>query len=154
MSSTPKDIHIFPTLKTAHLVLRKLAPKDVTEVTAMRSDDEVNKFLDRPKSVTMEEAQNFIDKITALVDSGESYYWAITLTEMDILIGTVCLWHLEPEKQRAEIGYELQPAWQGMGLMQEAVKAVMQFAFEELNYKILLACFSSENIKSKKLLER
>lgn len=154
MNLEPRNSNIFPLLKTDNLALRKLVAADAAEIFCLRSDEEVNRFLDRPKSITLDDAKAFIDKITTVVANGESYYWAITLKDINILIGTICLWHVEPEKQRAEIGYELQTAWQGMGLMQEAVKTVMEYAFEVLNLKILIACSSADNEKSRRLLER
>ena len=54
----------------------------------------------------------------------------------------------------AEIGYELHPDHQGKGFMQEAIKAVMDFAYEVLELDCLVALFEPGNSASVKLLER
>jgi ribosomal-protein-alanine N-acetyltransferase len=154
MSTAINNMSVFPLLKTEHLVLRQLAFTDASELVSLRSDEEVNRFLDRPKTVTLDEAEKFIANINAVMAGGEGYYWAITVKDINILIGAICLWHPEADRQRIEIGYELQPAWQGMGLMQEAMQKVMEYTFETLKFKTLIACPAGDNLKSRKLLER
>jgi ribosomal-protein-alanine N-acetyltransferase len=38
-------------------------PEDAQEIFALRSSDEINKYLDRPKANTLDDAQSFITKI-------------------------------------------------------------------------------------------
>ena len=111
----------FPRLTTQRLLLRKLTIKDAKEIMILRSDEQVNKFLDRPKSGNITDAEKFIEKINNGIDNNQSIYWVITLTNSDALIGTICLWNISSESDNAEIGYELHPDFQGKGLMQEAI---------------------------------
>jgi [ribosomal protein S5]-alanine N-acetyltransferase len=144
----------FPTLTTKRLVLRKLTPDDATELLKLRSDDEVNKYLDRPKTTTINEAIEFINKIDAAVATGASFYWAISLHDDPKLIGTICYWNWDENSSQAEVGYELSPVYQGKGLMQDALAAIIEFGFATLKLKTIVAVPISANDKSIRLLEK
>jgi len=142
----------FPTITTERLVLRKLNNNDAVPLSILRSNEEVNKYIDRPKQTTVPEAIAFIDKILKRIEENESMYWAITLKENDLLIGTVCLWNFAEEQALAEIGYELHPSYHNKGLFTEAVAAVTKWAFGTVGLKIIVAMLMEGNIKSVKVL--
>ncbi|MBC7867891.1 MAG: GNAT family N-acetyltransferase [Gloeobacteraceae cyanobacterium ES-bin-316] len=105
-------------LKTDRLVLGQLVITDDNEIFALRSDKSVNRYLDRHTSKSIEDAKSFLQAITENVRKNNSIYWAISLTNK--LIGTICLFQFTDDDTKAEIGYELSPAYQRKGLMQEA----------------------------------
>lgn len=144
----------FPVLKTERLTLRQLSANDDQEIFALRSDKQVNKYLDREPSNTIEDARKFIHKIAEFVRQNEGIYWAITLTALDKLVGTICLFNLSNENDQAEIGYELLPAFQGQGIMQEATSKVIAFGFDVIGLKAIEAYTHLENENSSKLLEK
>ena len=79
--------------------------------------------------------------------------WGITLQEnSQKVIGSICLWNLSPEENKAEIGYVLHPDFQGKGYMQEAVEQVIKYGFQTTGLNIIDANFHTENKKSFKLL--
>lgn len=137
-------------LETPRLKLRKLAFADAAQLVLLRSDERVNRYLDRPASTTHEEALQFISKILA----ANSYYWALTLQNETALIGTMCLWNAHREKSVVEIGYELLPAYHGKGLMTEALQAVIAYNSTVLQFETIIATLHIENIPSIKLLEK
>ncbi len=55
---------------------------------------------------------------------------------------------------KREIGYVLSKDYWGMGLMPEAVKAAIKYAFEELNVDVLLCGHFNFNLKSKRVIEK
>lgn len=144
----------FPNLITERLLLRKLTIKDAKEIMILRSDDQVNKFLDRPKSNDINEAKKFIEKIVNDINRNECIYWAITLKENDILIGTICLWNMSVENDTGEIGFELHPDFQGKGIMQEAIQEIINYCFNKMKLKIITAFTHSANNKSINLLTK
>ena len=141
-----------PTLTTPRLFLRTLQDSDDASVLSLRSNDEVNKYIDRPNQSTIEEAQAFIQKIKTGTAEGKSYYWGIALKDQTGIIGTVCYWNLSADGKRAELGYELHPDFQGKGYMQEALKAVIDFAFQTAGFSELDAFTHKDNQASAKLL--
>ncbi len=148
------DAIIMPTLTTERLVLRALSFDDASAIQLLRSNESVNKFLDRPKTIDIEAAKAFIDKIHTGTLRKDSYYWAICYKDNDKLLGTTCLWNISQDDTIAEMGYELHPDYQGKGIMQEAVATVINFAFNTLNFSIITAVTLPENISSIKLLAK
>ncbi|MGZ5191190.1 MAG: GNAT family N-acetyltransferase [Flavisolibacter sp.] len=142
----------FSVLRSKRLALRQLEIQDANQILELRSNEEVNKYLDRPKAETLEDATDFINKINYGIEANKSFYWGLTYKEGGSLIGTICIYN--NEKKMAEIGYELLPAHQGKGLMQEALETVLHFAFNELKLEVIIAVFHPDNHASVRLLER
>ena len=142
----------FPVLFASRLLLRQLEETDDKAIFSLRSDDRVNRFLDRKKPTAIEEASTFIHQINASIAENNSLYWAITLKEKHTLIGTICLWNYSPDRKTAELGYELSPEQQGKGLMQEALQAVTRYAFEKAGFTTLEAYTHKDNLASTRLL--
>jgi len=144
----------FPILTTKRLTLRQLVDNDEQAIFILRSDSEVNKYLDRQPSTTVEDARNFITTVNENIDKNNSLYWAITLGESDILVGTICLYGFSDEKDACEIGYELLTDFQGQGIMKEAVEKVLDYAFNTIKIKNIEAFLHRDNHQSIKLLEK
>jgi ribosomal-protein-alanine N-acetyltransferase len=110
----------FPILTTERLTLRQLLIDDQNDIFALRSDTEINQYLNRQPSKTIEDAINFINKVNDNIKLNNSLYWAITLTMTKTFVGTICLFDFSDEKDSCEIGYELMTEFQGQGIMKEA----------------------------------
>jgi len=147
-------LHPFPQLATARLRLRRLRASDAPEIYRLRADDRVNEFIDRPKAINLQDALAYIDKIHNGVEAGDWVYWAILFQEQKKLIGTICLWNVSAAEKKAELGYELMPDYQGQGIMQEAVGAVLDFGFRTLKLRSIEAVSRPANHRSIKLLEK
>ena len=144
----------FPVLKTERLTLRQLVSSDANEIFALRSDPNVNKYLDREPAKSMDDAKTFIKIINENIQKNDSIYWAITLSNKDKLIGTICLFNFLDDNKLAEIGYELLPGYQGLGIMQEATSKVIDFGIQHIGLNSIKAYTHSENQRSTRLLEK
>lgn len=144
----------FPVLTTERLTLRQLVIGDEQEVFILRSDREINKYLDRQPSSTIEDARNFINIVNENIHKNDSLYWAITLGNGNILVGTICLFSFSDENSRCEIGYELLTTFQGQGIMKEAVEKVINYAFSAIKVKQIDASLHRDNQASIKLLKK
>lgn len=144
----------FPILTTERLTLRQLVINDGQEIFTLRSDSEVNKYLDRKKASTIEDARDFIKIINENIDKDDSLYWAITLKDKNKLVGTICLFSFSNENDKCEIGYELLPNFQKQGIMHEAVEKVIDYAFHSIKVKKIDAFFHKDNQNSIKLLKK
>jgi len=129
----------FPVLQTERLILRQLSMQDEKEIFLLRSDESVNKHIDRPRATSLKDAQEFIKKINDYVAANESLYWAINFKNDKKLIGTVCYWNICKAENRAEIGYELLPSFQGKGIMHEAISEVIEFGFQMMQLQTIEA---------------
>ena len=144
----------FPTLTTARLTLRQLLITDEQEIFTLRSDSEINKYLDRQVSKTIDDARNFINKVNENINKNDSLYWAITLRDRNIFVGTICLFGLSDENDKCEIGYELLTDFQGQGIMKEALEKVIDYAFNTIKVQRIEAFSHRDNQNSKKLLKK
>ncbi|WP_316767926.1 GNAT family N-acetyltransferase [Pedobacter frigiditerrae] len=145
-----KNPNPFPILKTKRLILRQLEIGDEQEIFTLRSDDEINKYLDRPINKTLEEAKNFINNVL----NNDALYWAITLGNNNKLVGTICLYGFSDENVSCEIGYELLTNFQGQGIMQEASAKVIDFAFNTIKVQKIEASLHKDNQCSRQLLDK
>ena len=144
----------FPNLETKHLELRRLKIEDENEIFAIRSDKRMSKYLDRPLYEKVDEARKFINYINNGIAGNEWVYWAVTLKGDSKLIGTICLWQINMKFEKAEIGFELLPEYQGKGLMLEAAIKVVEYGFETMNLKSIEGEVDPQNTKSIKLMEK
>ena len=82
--------------------------------------------------------------------------WAITLKNSGQIIGSI---GFEPDKRRPgikskELGYALSKEYWGNGLMTEAAKAAVDFAFENYNLDILAVCTGQPNKRSQRVIQK
>lgn len=144
----------FPILTTERLTLRQLSTDDQQNIFALRSDEEINKYLDREPSKIIEDAINFINKVNDNIQKNNSIYWAITLRKTKTFVGTICLFDFSNEKNSCEIGYELMTKFQSQGIMKEATGKVIDYAFQTLQFQKIIAFTHNGNKNSTKLLTK
>ena len=144
----------FPELTSERLHLRRLTFKDDNAILRLRDHEEVNKYIDRPRVASRAGAQDFVRFINRGINKERWFYWGITLSDQQKVIGTICLWNFNSRQTRAELGYELHPDFRGRGLMREAVKTVLQFGFQTLGLRQVRAYTHAENVRSVRLLEK
>ena len=143
-----------PEIETERLLLKQLQKSDWKAISFLRSDKNVNKFVDRPSAETREKALEFITKINTGIENGDLFYWKITKKDQNDMIGSICLWNFSKDKKVAEIGYDLSPKYQGQGIMNESLKSVIDFGFRKLSLDLIEAFTHRQNNSSTRLLER
>lgn len=142
----------FPSLTTERLSLRQLTADDWFDIFALRSDPEINTYLDRAPCKTTEDALNFIYKVNDNIQKNNSVYWVISLKLTNSFVGTICLFDFSNEESSCEIGYELMTKFQGQGIMKEAAEKIIDYAFHTILVRKIIAFTHQENQKSTKLL--
>jgi [ribosomal protein S5]-alanine N-acetyltransferase len=143
----------FPVLITENLLLRQLSTDDAPEIFTLRSNEQVNRYIDRNKAESLDDALTFIDLINKSIANNESIYWVLQLKNDFKVIGTICLWNLSQEDGKAEIGYELLPAFQGKGLMQEAMSGIIEYGFNVMQLQTIEAWTVMQNQASIRTLQ-
>jgi ribosomal-protein-alanine N-acetyltransferase len=144
----------FPVLSTGRLVLRKISMNDAPELFFMRTDERVMKYIDKPRAKSIDESIEFIKKVHDMEMNNSAVTWAITLKEDPKLIGTICLWNLQKEHFRAEVGYALHPDFHQKGIMNEVLEAVINYGFREMKLHSIEAHVNPANEASIRLLEK
>lgn len=149
-----KEFLIFSAFKTQRLVIRQLKEGDAAAISSLHSDAAVNKYLERNKQQSIEEALEFICRINKAIQNKQSLYWAVNLKGDPELIGTICLWNFSEDKTTGELGYELNPSFQRKGIMNEAIQPVINYGFNKIGLKKIEAYVHKNNTASKRLLEK
>src|SRR5215203_7180330 len=103
------NYNTFPVLETQRLKLRALTMDDVPVLFEMHTNPLMNRYTDRSKLQTMEEAAEKMKIILNMVEKRDGIAWAIEVKESKKQIGDISFWRLIKEHYRAEIGYGLLP---------------------------------------------
>ena len=149
------DLNNIPrVLNTRDLHLRPSTMADAEGMFAMLSDPQSMKYwCDRPIS-DIEDALKALRKDLESDAQGNSLCWAVTLKGQDEMIGKCILFQFSQDNHRAEIGYILNRNYWRQGLMQQALEAVIDFAFNTLSLHRIEADVDTENAGSLGLLEK
>lgn len=144
----------FPELKTKRLLLRKVIHSDAREVLFLRSDPGILQYLSKEPAQSIQEAEDFITRITNDLENGDGIAWGICLAEKpEALIGTIGFWRMQKEHYRSEIGYVLHPAYWRKGIIKEAMTKVLEYGFGVMGLHTVEARISPANLASAAALE-
>ena len=146
------NFHPFKNLETERLLLRRVSSDDVNEIMELRGNPETMKYIPRPLVTNTDEALAHIKMIDDKIEANEGINWAITLKGNPKLIGVIGHYRIQPENHRCEIGYMILPQYNGQGIVTEAVKAVLQYGFDDLQMHSIEGVIDPDNIASEKVL--
>ncbi|UOQ73211.1 GNAT family N-acetyltransferase [Hymenobacter cellulosilyticus] len=145
----------FPELRTPRLLLRQLTADDAEAMRFFRSDEEFLRYVPREKEPTLFQAQQHLRLLADLEAANQGITWALSPPEQpQVLMGTICLWHLQADHHRAEVGYGLHPDFARQGLMAKALQAVIDYGFDHLRLHSLEAQVDPDNVASIRLLRK
>lgn len=145
----------FPYIETERLILRKIDNiKDVTNFFIIRSNSNTMFHIPRQPAQSEQDVIDLINSGNELYEKGEMMNLAICLKDSDEFIGAIGLYRINWDAHRSEIGYVINPDYSGKGYMHEACKALVKFAFEEIDFHSLEAVINSDNIPSIKVVEK
>lgn len=142
----------FKNLETNRLLLRRVSPEDVNEVLELRGNPATMKYIPRQLTTSIEEAMAHINMINDKIEKNEGINWAITIKGNPKFIGIIGHYRIQPENHRCEIGYMILPEYNGKGIVTEAIKAVLDYGFEDLKMHSIEAVIDPENIASERIL--
>lgn len=140
-------------LKTERLVLRPFRASDAEAMfCGWASDPEVTKYLTWTPHESVEATRRYLETVEALSGQPNVYHWAIELGGEvigDIELGTVDDW-----EGKGSLGYCMAKKHWGKGIMTEALKEVLRYAFEEVGMHRIEGSHVSANIGSKRVMEK
>lgn len=149
------DFSIFPVLVTARLCLRRLTAGDADSILELYGDPEVARFVCiEPPCDTRERALQEVDDLRRVFDERQGLVWGMTLRDAEKVIGTCCWYNWSQAHRQVVVGYDLQRAYWGRGLMTEALDAVMAWCFTHLDVHRIQADCTEGNRASERVLEK
>ncbi|MBQ9152101.1 MAG: GNAT family N-acetyltransferase [Clostridia bacterium] len=143
-----------PTLETDRLTLRGMRVSDAPDMYEYARRPSVTEYLTWEPHASVEETRQYLTYVGQRYRTGDFYDWSVVDKESGHMIGTCGFTSFNCPADSAEIGYVLNPAYQGRGLGTEAVRRVLEFGFEELNLHRIEAHFIQGNDASRRLMER
>lgn len=120
------------TLRTERLVLSIPTTADADAITEACQDPEVPRWTTVPSPYSRADALEFVELVADWWADGVETVWAIR--KDDVLAGMIGLHRIaaHPHGGDAEIGFWGVAAFRGQGVMSEAARAVIDYAFAEL----------------------
>lgn len=138
-------------IETKRLKIFDLKPQNACDVYQYRSQECVKKYQTfDPKSI--EDVVEFITKNTKKFNV-EGCWFQVGVWINNNIIGDIGINFVGPQNMQCEIGYTLDPSFQGNGYATEAICGVLSFLFDLGKHRII-ASVDCRNEKSIKLLER
>lgn len=141
-----------PTLETERLVLRRIIPPDAPGVFDLFAQEEVVRYIDVEVMTRPEQADALIRQFDELAASGRGLRWGAFSLEDGSLIGTCGFHDWDPRRFRAEVSYGLSPCCWGQGYMREALAAVLDYGFLQMNLRRVEALVDPADTRSQNLL--
>jgi [ribosomal protein S5]-alanine N-acetyltransferase len=141
-----------PEIITDILKLKLAEISDAENLFQLRTHPEVTRLIKRPPIKDVAEVVQFIQTINANLNN--TIFFTINMLNNDELIGSIGLKRINIEQGYAEVGYELFPVHQNKGIMNNALKAVLSFASDELGIHYVEAYTHKDNSASRKLLDK
>jgi RimJ/RimL family protein N-acetyltransferase len=137
-----------PVLETERLVLRAPRLEDAKAVAQLANDRRIAENTARiPHPYRLADAEQFIAAVSRADDE-----IAFLITREGVVLGA-CGISL-PEREPPEIGYWLGVPFWGHGYATEAVRAVIDHAFADLDFEVLQAGARVTNPASRRVLEK
>lgn len=134
---------------TSRCILRELTVNNMIDLYPILSSPAVNEFMiEKPSSIEEEQEKHkaYIQNVYHFFGYG---YWGIYEKETDKLIGRCGIQSNEVDHViEIELGYILDPSYQGKGYALECAKFVLNYAFEHWNFPRIVAVIDVNNIPS------
>ncbi len=143
-----------PPLSTERLSLRAMKVSDAEDMFAYAHRADVTEYLTWLPHMRIEETRAYLSDVARRYRAGDFYDWALISREDGHMIGTCGFTSFNCQSDSAEVGYVLNPAYQGKGLATEALESVMKFGFTELYLHRIEAHYMEGNTASRALMER
>lgn len=141
-------------LRTERLLLRPLCGSDAQALFAIFSDPKVTRYTSGGAWQSPDQADKLIARYSKSLAGNEALGLGIVNLHTNAVIGTCSFFHLDQQCRRAEIGYILSSADWGKGYMHEALTALINFGFDELNLHRIEADIDPRNAGSVSSVER
>lgn len=143
----------FPKLQTSRLALVEFEPRLAEDIFAVRSDPIVQLYNSAPHQ-TLDDTLSFIAEQREKYSRRSEVIWGMLLRDPNRVVGSVSVFDWDRYHRRAQIGYDLAREHWGRGLAQEAIHAVLRFAFVEMALNRIEIWTSSANQRSLRLARR
>ena len=143
----------FPELHTQRLRLRRITADDIPALLKYGNNPNIGKYVRSvPYPYTEPQAVFRVTYVLQGFKEKTRYVFAIILKETGELIGETGI-HLD-NPTTAQMGFWIGELYWNKGIATEAVKAVLEFAFDKLKLQRIYATHREDNPSSGKVMEK
>lgn len=139
------------TFTLSKITLRRPRLSDAEAIFEYASDPEIARYSDWPARTTIEPLIESLRKRPQRWESGEEYYWVITLPTADRAIGGISC---QIRGHAAHFGYLVNRNYWGQGIATAAAQAIVNWAIAQPTIWRVWATCDTENIGSVRVLEK
>ena len=145
------EVHGTVELWTEQMTLRRYRPEDAEQLhQRLGTDPAMYKYSGWNPYATLEMAQETVNRFIAGYDDEHSYSWV--MDSDDVVVGTIGAYDYQDD--HIEVGFSIVKGWQGRGLATEALRKVLEYLTENEGILCVTAWCASENIGSRRVLEK
>lgn len=138
-------------LETERLLLQPLGAGDIEQVSAMRSDAGIMRFIRKPQ--TRGESVEWIRMVSSRWETEGIGFCAIIEKSSARFAGWCGLWRLK-ETDEIEVGYAVAVNFQGKGYASESAREFLRYGFANLRLEKIVAVARPENTASRRVMEK
>lgn len=139
-------------LRTKNVIVREITVNDVDRLYEIYSDADVVRYIENLYENREEELRFTKDYILNQYRFYEYGMWIVESIKTNEIIGRAGIFDRADEEYK-EIGFVFAKEYWGKGYAKETLKAIINYANEELGVDTLIAHVMRDNLRSKRLLE-
>jgi [ribosomal protein S5]-alanine N-acetyltransferase len=147
-----------PTFRTSRLTLRPIEESDLADLFLVNRDPEVTRYLPYPPWQSMDDANAWLERSKTRFADKVAAQFAIRIDgvngEAARTIGNALLFQFDTQNEVAEIGYVIAREHWGKGYTTEAMRPLIDCAFNALGAHRLEAKLDPRNLASAKVLAK
>jgi len=140
------------TLHTERLILRAFTESDAEDIFAWASDARVTMFLGWRPHESIDATREALAKWIAEYANEENYDWAIECGGR--VIGRIHTNYVSRRHRRYELGYYIGYDYWNKGLMSEALRRVLDYFFNRLDFNRVEAIYEPDNPASGRVMQK
>ena len=122
-----------PELATPRLRIRKLTMRDAQDIYRYSRDPEVARHVLWEAHRSIGDSRAYLRYMLRRYRAHEPASWGIEYAATGRIIGTIGFMWIQQDNASAEVGYSLAHEYWNLGIMTEALGAVIQYGFDELH---------------------
>lgn len=144
-------------ITSENFIIDKLKPSDVDELHLflMNNAERFRRFfpLTLSSNATVEKSAEYIEIKEREIQQKVNFTFAIRETDSQKIIGLIIIKKIDWTKRIGELAYCIGSNFEGKGLVTKAVKAIRDFAYNELDLKTLQIIAHKTNLASVKVAQ-
>ena len=142
-------------LETERLILRKIKESDAEEAFKnWTNDPKTARYVMWDPHGNVEVTKELFKMWEEEYKEPYTYKWVVYVKKIDTIIGTIDVVHKNLRDKTCEIGYCYGSKYWNNGYGTEALKAVLEFLFNEVGFELIEIHYQEENIASGRVMQK